>query len=122
MPQKIILLFEAITLISYLAFKNKMLFNILFLVLAFFILFINFFELLDFITTLIKPNRGWVEFNGERHRVIDMNWVWEMFIATILSVSTLYLYHKKKLRNLILEFYIVVLATITNLILILLNF
>lgn len=119
-PQKIILLFEAITLTSYLVFKNKKLFSILLFVLIFFMLFINFFELLDLITTFIKPDRGWVEFNGERHRTVDMNWAWETFIVAILSASALSIYIKN-LRNLKFEFYFIVFAIIANFIFILAN-
>jgi hypothetical protein len=67
-------------------------------------LYINIFILTTLIVNKINPDDGWfIESNGERHRVMQMNWVWGVLLGVIFSPLTTILYHKKIQRNKVLE-------------------
>lgn len=101
-PQILMLIFGLITLISFIL-KLPKTSTWLFYILIGTMLFVSYFTLVDKIIDFLNPNRGWVEYQGERYRVMDMNWIWGVFFGFILSPLTIILYHKKKLRNRSLE-------------------
>lgn len=92
------LIFGVLTFISFII-KQKSISTLLFYILTGAILYINYFMLTDLIIDLINPNRGWVEFEGERHRVMDLSWIWGVIMGFIFSPLTLILYHRTKIRD-----------------------
>ena len=102
-PQIYMLLFGLMTLGSFFAkqpFTTSIPFNILLGIM----LYINIFILTNIIVNTISPDDGWfVDKNGERHRVMQMNWIWGVLSGLILSPLTIVLYHKKIERNKALE-------------------
>ena len=97
-PQILMLIFGALTLASFII-KQKMISTWLFYILIGTMLYINYFMLTNLIIDLLNPDRGWVEFEGERHRVMDMSWIWGVILGFLLSPLTIILYHKSKVRN-----------------------
>ena len=97
-PQLFMLIFGALTLTSFIT-KQKIITTWLFYILIGTMLYINYFMLTNFIIDLINSDRGWVEFEGERHRVMDTSWIWGVFLGFILTPLTIILYHRKKVRN-----------------------
>ncbi len=102
-PQVYMLLFGLLTLGSLFS-KQPFQTSIPFYILLGIMLYINFFMLTNFIVDTISPDDGWVvDNNGERHRVMQMNWIWGVLAGLVLSPLTIFLYHKKKQRNKVLE-------------------
>ena len=65
---------------------------------------INIFILTNHIVNIISPDDGWiVDTNGEKHWLMQMNWIWGILVGLVLSPLTIALYHKKVKRNKILE-------------------
>lgn len=95
------MLFGILTLVSLLAeksLKTPIPFYIFFGIL----IFTNIFIVTNLIVNLINPYDGWsVNTNGERVRVMQMNWIWGVLVGLVLSPLTIFLYNKK--RNKMLE-------------------
>jgi len=103
MPQIYMLLFGLLTLGSLFA-KQTFKTSIPFYILLGTMLYINIFILTNLIVNAISPDDGWfVGTNGERHRVMQMNWIWGVLAGIFLSPLTIFMYHKKIQRNKILE-------------------
>jgi hypothetical protein len=67
-------------------------------------LYINIFILTNQIVNIISPDHGYVvDSNWERHRVMQMNWIWGFLAGIVLAPLTIILYHKKIQRNKALE-------------------
>jgi hypothetical protein len=97
------LLFGLLTLGSLYA-KHPLKTSIPFYILLGIMLYINIFILTNQIVNIIRPDDGWVIDNdGERHRVMQMNWVWVALAGLVLSPLTIILYHKKIKRSKVLE-------------------
>lgn len=60
------------------------------------------------IVDLFNPGDGWVQFQGESHRVMETNWVWGAMVGFALSSLSLILYHKTKMNNQTLEVLMIV--------------
>lgn len=102
-PQIYMLLFGLLTLGSLFA-KQPFKTSIPFYILLGTMLYINIFILTNQIVNIISPDDGWVvDTNGERHRVMQMNWIWGVLAGLVLSPLTIILYHKKIRRNKVLE-------------------
>lgn len=102
-PQIYMLLFGLLTLGSLLA-KQTFNTSVPFYILLGTMLYINIFILTNRIVTIISPNDVWgADTNGERHRVMPMNWVWGVLTGLVLSPLAIMLYHKKVKRNKRLE-------------------
>ena len=97
-PQLFMLIFGGLTLTSFIT-KQNIITTWLFYILIGTMLYINYFMLTNLIIDLVNPDRGWVEFEGERHRVMDMSWIWGVILGFILSPLTIILYHREKVRN-----------------------
>ncbi len=97
-PQLFMLIFGGLTLTSFIT-KQKIITTWLFYILIGTMLYINYFMLTNLIIDLINPDRGWVEFEGDRHRVMDRSWIWSVILGIILTPLTIILYHRKKVRN-----------------------
>jgi hypothetical protein len=97
------LLFGALTLGSLVA-KKPFKTSIPFYILLGTMLYINIFILTNYTVNRISPDDGWfVDNDGERHRVMQMNWIWGVLTGLVLSPLTIVLYHKKIKRNKLLE-------------------
>lgn len=84
------------------------------------LLFIHIFFLTNFIVSTIFPMDGLViDTNGEKQRVMQMNWVWGFIAGLVLSPLTVFLYHKKIKQNKVLEILLttlfIILTVIINL-------
>src|SRR5690554_4452737 len=102
-PQIYMLLFGLLTLGSLFA-KQPFKTSIPFYILLGTMLYINIFILTNFIVNTISPDDGWfVDNNGERHRVMQMNWIWGVLVGLVLSPLTIFIYHKIIKRNKVLE-------------------
>ena len=101
-PQVFMLLFGLLTLGS-LFVKKPFKTSIPFYVLLGTMFYINVFILTNLVVDTIHPDDGWiVANNGERHRIMQMNW-WGVLAGLVLSPLTIVLYHKKINRNRALE-------------------
>lgn len=102
-PQVFMLLLGLFTLGSLFAkqpFKTPIPFYILFGVM----LYINIFILTNLIVNTLIPDDGWVvDNNGERYRVMSMNWMWGVLAGLVISPVAIFLYHRKIQRNKVLE-------------------
>lgn len=102
-PQLFMLLFGLLTLTSLFA-KQPFKTSIPFYILLGTMLYLNIFILTNLIVNAINPDDGWfIETNGERHRVMQMNWMWGVLTGLVLAPLTIVLYHKKIQRNKVLE-------------------
>jgi hypothetical protein len=102
-PRIFMLLFGLWTLRALLA-KQQLMASILFYILLGTMLYINIFISTNLIVNIINPDGGWiVDNNGERHRVMQMNWIWGVLAGLILAPLIIVLYHKKIKRNKVLE-------------------
>jgi hypothetical protein len=102
-PQIYMLLFGLLTLGSLFA-KQTFKTSIPFYLLLGTMLYINIFILTNQIVNIISPDHGYVvDSNWERHRVMQMNWIWAVLTGLVLSPLTIILYHKKIQRNKALE-------------------
>jgi len=102
-PQVFMLLFGGLTLGSLLL-KKPFHTAIPFYVLLGTMLYINVFIITNQLITLMNPDEGWfIDSNGERQRVMQMNWIWGVFTGLILSPLLVILYHKKINRNSLIE-------------------
>ena len=120
MPQIFMLLFGVFTLFSF-VIKQKLISTILFYSIIGTMLYINFFILTNFVIDLINLNRGWVEFEGNRYKVMDMTWIWGAIIGFVFSPITLILYHRIK-RSRVMEIGVsIVFLVITAIILLIKN-
>lgn len=61
------------------------------------------FETVHSIMNLLNPNDGWVEIEGQRHRIMQMNWTWGFLSGFIISPLFVFIYRKTSNRNIILE-------------------
>jgi drug/metabolite transporter (DMT)-like permease len=101
-PQIYMLLFGFLTLGCLFAKQPKT--SIPFYILLGSMLYVNIFIFTNLIVNKINPYDGWfIESNGERHRVMQMNWIWGVLFGVIFSPLTTILYHKKLHRNKVLE-------------------
>jgi hypothetical protein len=102
-PQVFMLLFGLLTLGSlYDTQPSKT--SIPFYILLGTMLYINIFILNELIVNTISPNNGWfVDSNGEKRRVMQMNWIWGVLAGFVLSPVIIIFYHKKVRRNKVLE-------------------
>jgi len=108
-PQIYMLLFGFLTLGCLFA-KQPFKTSIPFFILLGSMLYINIFILTTLIVNTFSPDDGWfIDGNGERHRVMQMNWIWGVLFGLIFSPLTIILYHKKIHRNKVLE---IILTTI----------
>lgn len=107
LPLVIMLIIGILTTVSFFM-RQKSLFNILFYILLWIMLFINFSMLTHLIVDLFNPGDGWVQFQGESHRVMETNWVWGAMVGFALSSLSLILYHKTKMNNQTLEVLMIV--------------
>jgi len=102
-PQIYMLLFGLLTLGTLLA-KQTFITSIPFYILLGVMLYVNIFILTSLTVNIISPDNDWVvDTNGERHKVMQMNWIWGVLTGLSLSLLTILLYHKKVKRNKILE-------------------
>ena len=102
-PQIYMLLFGLLTLGSLFA-KQPFKTSIPFYLLLGTMLYINIFILTNQIVNIISPDHGYVvDSNWERHRVMQMNWIWGVLAGIVLAPLTIILYHKKTQRNKALE-------------------
>jgi len=102
-PQVYMLLFGLLTLGSLFA-KQPFKTSIPFYILLGTMLFINIFILTGLIMDILSPDDGrFVDTNGEKHHVMQLDWVWGVLAALVLAPLTLMLYHKKIQRNKALE-------------------
>lgn len=101
-PRIIMLAFGVLTLIFLLG-KQKFIASILFYILAGTMIFITCFLLTDWLIGIINPDRGWAVSGAERHRTMDMSWIWSMLISLVFTPLTLHFYHKKKNNNRAME-------------------
>ena len=102
-PQINMLLFGFLILGSLFA-KQPSKISIPFYILLGLMFYINIFIMTNLIVNKINPDDGWFDdSNGERHRVMQMNWVWGVLLGFIFSPLTIVLYHKKIHRNKVLE-------------------
>lgn len=103
LPQVFMLLFGLFTLGSLFA-KQPYKTPIPFYILMGVMLYINIFILTSLIINTIMPDDGWiVDSNGERHRVMPMNWMWGVLVGLVISPVAIFLYHRKMKRNKVLE-------------------
>jgi len=77
-------------------------------------LYVNIFMVTNFIADLLNPNDGWMEHQGEKRRVMGMNWVWGIFTGFILSWMMVLFYHKKIQKNKVLEIVFVAVFILTT--------
>jgi len=111
-PQSYMLLFGLLTLGSLFT-KQTFKTSIPFYILLGTMLYTNIFILTNLIVNTISPDDGWfVDTNGERHRVMQMNWIWGVLVGIVLSPLTIFLYHKKTQRNRVLEISLTTIFTI----------
>lgn len=112
-PQIAMLVFGAITLVSFFT-QKKNISTILFFALLGTMLFVNYCILTDRIIDLINPNRGWIEFEGKKQKVMDLSWIWSVISGLFFSPLTLFLYQKKKMRNRAMEIAVTILFLVTT--------
>lgn len=98
LPQIFLLILSFITLISFFS-KNQALPTSLFYTLVLIMLYSNFFMLAAWLVDSIYPERGWVEVDGKKRKVMDMSWVWCVLCGLFFSPISLFVYHKVKMRN-----------------------
>ena len=101
-PQVFILAFSILTLISFYPGRNSIS-TILFTLLLGTMIFVAYCALTNLVLDIVDPNRGWIEFEGQRRRVMDMSWIWGILVSGILTPLTLFIYHKYNFRNRIAE-------------------
>jgi hypothetical protein len=102
-PQIYMLLFGLLTLGTLLA-KQTFKTSIPFYILLGVMLYVNIFILSSLTINIISPDNGWVvDTNGERHKVMQTNWIWGVLAGLIISPLAILLYYKKVKRNKILE-------------------
>ena len=97
-PQIFLLLLSFIALLSFFS-QNQTLPTILFYTLVLIMLYTNFFTLAAWLVNSIYPDRGWVEVDGKKHRIMDMSWVWCVLCGLVFSPICLFVYHKVVIRN-----------------------
>ena len=101
--QVYMLLFGLLTFVSFFA-KKPFKTSIPFYILLGIMLYTSILIITTQVVNLIRPNDGWfVESNGERHRVMQMNWMWGVLFGFVFSPVIIVLYHKKVQRNKTLE-------------------
>lgn len=103
MPQLVMIAFGIVTLVSFIFIPGSMLTTLLFYTVTGFMLYCAFFELSEYVVDFLYPERGWIEHEGGKKRVMDMSWIWSVAVGFVLSPLTLVLYHRSKLRNPSLE-------------------
>lgn len=97
-PQIFIIAFGVITLIAFLIRKEDIS-TFFFYILLSYMLFVSYFFIIDSFTSLVNPNRGLINIDGQQHEVMDFSWLWGAFLGGILSLLTVYLYNKSKRRD-----------------------
>lgn len=108
LPQIQMLILSLFTLLAFFS-KNQTLPTILFYTLLTIMLYINYFMLTTWLIDMIYPDRGWVDIDGEKRKIMDMSWLWSVLVGFVFSVITLYVYHTANVRNRALE---ILMATI----------
>lgn len=102
-PQIYMLLFGIVTLASLFAkppFKTGLPFFILFGIMCYISIFVLNIEIMN----IINPEDGWItDSNGEKQRVMQMNWIWGVFLGLLLSPILVTLYQRRIKRNTSLE-------------------
>jgi sterol desaturase/sphingolipid hydroxylase (fatty acid hydroxylase superfamily) len=101
-PQGGMLIFSGLTLLTFLIRQDKIA-TVLFYIIFGTMLYINFFLLTNEIIDILNPDRGWIEIDGERRRVMDVSWVLGVIVGLLLAPLTVLLYHKKIKRNRMVE-------------------
>lgn len=101
-PQKIMIGFGGILLILKI-FREENLSTLMFYILIGILLYVAIFIGIGYIVHKLNPDAGWIEINGERQRVMNMNWIWGVLGGIILSPIIIRKYHKSINRNKILE-------------------
>src|SRR4051812_26442471 len=92
-PQVFLLVLGALTLITFLV-KARDYAVILFYLLFGIMCYINYFLLTYWIINTLNPDAGWVTFEGERYRVMTMDWVWAILAGLVLASVTMYAYSR----------------------------
>ena len=102
-PQIYMLLFGILTLVSLFAkppFRTGLPFFILLGVMCYISIFVLNIEIMN----IINPEDGWItDSNGEKQRVMRMNWIWGVFLGLLLSPILVTLYQRRIKRNTSLE-------------------
>jgi hypothetical protein len=102
-PQVFMLLFAIITLGSFFI-KHQYKNSILFYILLGAMVYINIFNLTNYFVSTINPdNNIFVDYNGQKHQVMQMNWIWGVIVGCILSPLAIIFYDKKIQRNKLIE-------------------
>lgn len=104
MPQLVMISFGVVTLVSFIFIPGSIFTTLLFYTITGFMLYSAFFGLSEQVKDILYPDIGWIEHKGEKKQVMDMSWVWSVAAGFVLSLLTLILYHRLKLRNQKLEF------------------
>jgi hypothetical protein len=101
--QVYMLLFGVVTLASLVA-KQPFKTSIPFYILLGAMLYVNSFIMTNVLVDILNPDDGqFVDTTtGERHRVMQMNWVWGVLAGFVLTPLALIIYHKSQ-RNKVLE-------------------
>ncbi len=112
-PQRIMIGFGMITLILKF-FKQEKVSTILFSFLIGVLLCVVIFIGIEFFVHKLNPNAGWVEVDGKKRRVMDMNWVWGILGGIIISPIITIKYYKSVNKNKILELIFLILFIIVT--------
>jgi len=102
-PQITMFIFGIMTIASFFAkvpFKTSVPFYILLGTM----IYINVFILTNLFVNIISPDDGWVvDSTGQKHRVMQMNWIWGVLSGIVFASISILIYHKLIKRNRILE-------------------
>lgn len=85
MPQVVVLIISGV-MIGFGYYQNRIAFNAFELILMFILMFTFSFRVIDLIFDWLNPRRGWIEENGEFHRVMDVSGILIGFVSFIIAV------------------------------------
>ena len=99
LPHLILFIYGALTLF-FLLFRVPYVSTLFFYLLLGLMLFICIGLLFDWVIHTINPDIGYSvnTITGERHKVMDMTWVFDSLLSIIFTPILIIAYHRKKLR------------------------
>ncbi|MEO0687006.1 MAG: hypothetical protein AAFY76_18660, partial [Cyanobacteria bacterium J06649_11] len=101
-PQQVLIGFGAILLFLKILQERRVSTIMLYLLMSI-MTYVSISILAGYLTSVLHPDAGWIEVNGERRRVMNMNWIFGSVLGLILSPVLVWKYSKTVIRNSVLE-------------------
>lgn len=100
---QIIFIIGGIVVLASLFSKAPFKTSIPFYILLGYMVYVSHFIIMQHIVNIINPDDGWIEYDGQRERVMQMNWIYGFLSGFLVAPLSVLFYHKKVKRVTTLE-------------------